>query len=195
MKEQNVSQKALGFVFKFINRSILYVRGGWLKVKIISLGGKCLGIPKVGAGVVWKYPPHTGISFSKGIDVGPGCYFDIPPQGTLVVGNNVKMTGNIYISSIRRVEIGDDSLIAEQCSIRDSEHLTSTEEVIRRQSVISGEILIGEDVWLCKGVTVLRGAIISKGTVLGAHSLIKNQETEINSIYAGTPAKKVKGRR
>ncbi|WP_177193340.1 acyltransferase [Pseudomonas sp. NFACC39-1] len=184
----------LSSILKILSRLSWSIRGGWLKIKILSLGGKCEGIPRVGANVYWKYPPHAGISISRGLEIGPGCYFDIPPQGKIIVGENVKFTGGIYIASLTEIIIGDNSLIAEYCSIRDAEHLTECSSPINEQRSVSSKIFIGADVWLCKGVTVLRGAVIKNGAVVGAHSIVKGEVLDELTIYAGVPARFIKKR-
>ncbi|UZE07936.1 acyltransferase [Pseudomonas corrugata] len=179
---------------KAVDRSLWYLRGSWLKIKIISLGGKCSGIIRVGPNVYWKYPPHEGINISDGVEIGPGCYFDVPPDGKLMIGSNVKFTGGIYLSSLASVRIGSDSLIAEHCSIRDAEHITGLSLLINKQKSVCDSVSIGSDVWLCKGATVLRGSTIGDGAVIGAHSLVKNTVLDGQSIYVGAPVRFIKKR-
>jgi len=187
-------RRILSDCMKLSSRAASIVRGGVLKLKVIALGGHCEGLPRVSSSVTWKYPPHEGIRISRGLDIGPGCFFDVPPGGMLTIEEKVKITGNVYISCLNRVEIGRNTLIAEHCSIRDAEHLTSLDKPINQQGLKAGEIIIGEDVWICKGSLILGCAVISSGTILGANSMLKNVETEENCFYVGAPARKIKKR-
>lgn len=182
-------------IFKVLSRTCSYARGVWLKIKIVCLGGKCYGVPKVGPNVYWKYPPHQGIELGRGIEIGPGCYFDIPVLGKLIVGEGVKLTGGVYLASIKEINIGRNSLIAEYCSIRDAEHLTDPSLPINKQGSVSKKVFIGDDVWLGKGVTVLMGVTIKHGSIIGANSLVKNTVIEEFLVYAGIPARLIKKRK
>ena len=53
---------------------------------------------------------------------GYGVSLDIRNGGQLIIGNNVNLTQDIVISALDKVEIGDDTLIAEFVSIRDADH-------------------------------------------------------------------------
>lgn len=57
-----------------------------------------------------------------------------------------------------------------------------------------GELtVIGDDVWIGYGAIILSGVRIAKGCIIAAGALV-TKDTEPYSIYAGSPAKKVKGR-
>lgn len=58
---------------------------------------------------------------------------------------------------------------------------------------VRGGIVIGRCVFVGCRVTILPGVKIGNGVSIGAHSLVKS-DCEPESIYAGTPAKKVKAR-
>lgn len=52
---------------------------------------------------------------------------------------------------------------------------------------------IEDDVWVGYGATILGGVKIGEGSIIGAGSLVI-KDVEPYSIYAGTPAKKIRGR-
>ncbi|MGI4020882.1 MAG: acyltransferase [Janthinobacterium lividum] len=53
--------------------------------------------------------------------------------------------------------------------------------------------IIEDDVWVGYGATILGGVRIGEGSIIGAGSLV-TKDVEPYSIYAGTPAKKLKDR-
>lgn len=53
--------------------------------------------------------------------------------------------------------------------------------------------IIGNDVWIGYGAIILSGVKIADGCIIAAGSLV-TKDTEPYSVYAGTPAKKVKER-
>jgi acetyltransferase-like isoleucine patch superfamily enzyme len=186
--------KLFSFFLKLLYRSGSYFRGVRLYIAINLAGGKCRGVPRVGKGVSLKYPPHAGYDIGRGLDLGPGCVFDVPPSGKLFVGDNVKMTAGVVVSAVESVSIGSDCLIAEWVSIRDAQHFYSGERLIREQSLDISNIVIESDVWIGRSSAVLLGSYLEQGCVLGAHSLVKGKRLSGYALYVGTPAKKAKDR-
>lgn len=181
--------KIVQMTIKLYSRSMDYMRGLALFFVVVSCGGKCRGIPRVGKCVVFKYPPHIGVYIGKKCDIGPFCIFDIPPDGTINIGNNVKFTAGVVLSSITKLTIGDGCLFAEWVSIRDAQHEFKSESPIRLQGLSSAPISIEADVWIGRSSVVLSGAYIEKGCIVGANSLVKKGTLLSNGIYAGIPLK------
>ena len=181
-------------LFKIFFRLEDYYRGLKLFLLIHLCGGVCKGIPKVGKNVIFKYPPHKGIVIGKKCDIGAFSHFDIPPLGKLIIGDYVKMTQGVVISAINKVEIQNNTLIAEWVSIRDAQHLFDKSEPINKQGMKRGEILIEEDVWIGRGSSIFLNTIIRKGTIIGAESIVKSIEIPSMQIHAGNPLKFIKNR-
>lgn len=181
-------------LFKILFRLADYTRGFYIFLLVNLCGGKCAGIPKVGKNVVFKYPPHKGIMIGKKCDIGAFSHFDIPPNGILSIGNNVKLTQGVLISSINSVVIADNVLVAEWTSIRDAQHLYSRNEPINKQGMKKGEVLIEEDVWIGRGCSIFLDSKICTGSIIGANSIVKGVEIPPMKIYAGSPAKYIKDR-
>lgn len=181
--------------FKIFFRFGEYYRGLKLYLLIKLCGGKCEGIPRVGKSVIFKYPPHKNITIGKRCSIGSSVEFDIPKTGVFKLGDYAKLTNNINISAANCIEIGDNALIAEGVSIRDSQHEYSKSSVlIRSQGLEEGEIHIGSDVWLGKGCTILLNSYIGTGCVIGANSLVKDRKLDDYGVYVGTPIRKIKSR-
>lgn len=182
-------------LFKFFFRLGDYYRGLKIFLLINLCGGICKGIPKVGKNVIFKYPPHKGIKFGKKCDIGSFVQFDIPPGGVLEIGDNLKLTNTINIAVSNKVRIGNNVLIAEGVSIRDSQHnYLNSEELISQQGLEIGEIEIKDDVWIGKNSMILLNTVIHKGCVIGASSIVKSKTTDNYGVYAGLPLKKIKER-
>lgn len=173
---------------KICSRIAIYYRGLRIYIYIVLCGGKCTGIPRVGKGVVWKYPPHSGIYFGKKVDVGAYCLFDFPKGSMVFINDNVKLTHGVVLACRSNLIIGNDTLIAEYTSIRDSTHGSSFQELIRTQECIVGKIVIGSDVWIGRSVLVLGKVNVAKGVVVGADSFVNRDLDKEYGIYAGCPA-------
>jgi len=172
-------------------------RGQGFLLKIYLLLHGC----KVGNGIKCKqFPrfrtiPHKNIFVGNNVNFGYNLTFDIEQCGKLILGNNVNLTQDIVISAMRKVLIGDNTLIAENVSIRDGNHSFKIDLNINKQPLTVEEIIIGKDVWIAAGVRVLKGSIINDGCVIACNAVVTQKTaTEKNGIYAGLPIKKISAR-
>ncbi|MBO6881102.1 acyltransferase [Winogradskyella sp.] len=139
--------------------------------------------------------PKKNITVGDNVNFGYRISLDIRDGGQLIIGNNVNLTQDIVISSLDRVEIGDDTLIAEYVSIRDADHQFQKKLKINDQAMSISPIKIYDDVWIGAGSKILKGANVKRGCVIAANSIIlEKTKTEEFNIYAGSPARYI-GRR
>lgn len=117
-------------------------------------------------------------------------------QGHLKIGDRCFFGDNGKIIAVNSsISIGDDCLVAEQVSIRASNHGTSRVSTMNTQPNICKDIYIGDDVWIGKGVIILAGAKIPNGVVVGANSVVSPKfQFEDYCVYAGNPIKKIRAR-
>lgn len=181
-------------IVKLFFRCIEYLRGIHLFVLINACGGKCKSIPRVGKGLVLKYPPHSGYLIGRGCDIGAFCVFDVPPSGKLKIEDNVKLTSSVFVSVANEVSIGEGALIAEGAALRDSQHQYDRGEFVRKQGLCLGKIKLGKDVWVGRCSSVLMNSELGDGCIVGAHSLVKEQSLASDGVYVGVPVRLVKMR-
>lgn len=136
---------------------------------------------------------NNNITLGKNVVIYPDVMFY--GDGPIIIGDNVSI-GNgtiIYSSKDGGVTIGNDTMIAAQCYIIDTDHGTKSCELIRNQKNTVESVTIGNDCWLAANVTVIKGSKIGDGAVVGAKSLVRG-EIPSNSINVGIPAKTIKYR-
>ncbi len=135
------------------------------------------------------------VKLGDNITLYPGISF--AGNGKIVVGNNCKIGRNviIYANKTGGVYIGNNTIIAAQTYIIDSNHTYSDfERHIQEQPLDSEPIRIGDDVWIGGNVMVIKGAEIGRGSVIGAKSLVK-EKIEDYSVAVGIPAKVIRLRK
>lgn len=111
--------------------------------------------------------------------------------GDVHIGKNSYINSGVVIYSGNGVHIGEDVLIASNCTLAPVNHqykLKSTKIVEQRFQPSRGGIIIEEDVWIGANSVILDGAILRKGSVVGANSLV-SKELEPYSINVGNPTK------
>ncbi|MDR1292979.1 MAG: galactoside O-acetyltransferase [Clostridiales Family XIII bacterium] len=64
-------------------------------------------------------------------------------------------------------------------------------DYVKNHLIKSSDITVGDDVWIGANVTIFPGVAIGACSVIGAGSMVM-QDVEPYSIYAGTPAKKIR---
>lgn len=115
--------------------------------------------------------------------------------GSISVGDNSAIGDNviIYSSESGGVTIGNNSLVAANCYLIDSDHSYSKDKLVREQPLISKPIILEDDCWIGANSTVLRGVTIGEGAVIGANSLV-NKDVSKFTVVGGVPAKELKKR-
>ena len=111
------------------------------------------------------------------------------------IGDNASIGIGTIIHSTNGVHIGNNTVIAGQCYIIDSNHGTKKGELIINQpSEAAPEgLYIGNDVWIGAQCTILKGARIGDGAVIGAGSMV-NKDVPPNAVAVGSPCRIIRYR-
>lgn len=113
----------------------------------------------------------------------------------LVIGNNVGIGSNSFLGCAGGITIGDDTIAGNYVSFHAENHNYDNPEIpIRLQGANRKGISVGKNCWLGAKVTILDGAVIEDGCIIAAGAVVKEGTYEKNSILAGVPAKRIKGR-
>ena len=90
------------------------------------------------------------------------------------IGNRVSATGYLTIGAEKRVEIGDDALLASHIFISDNQHGHSSVDMpFKYQSLEKiSPVSIGEGCWIGEHVVIMPGVIIGRMSIIGANSVV-----------------------
>lgn len=140
------------------------------------------------------------IDFGFGLTTGRGCRLEAfsSKEKKIFFGKNVQINDYVHISSMCRIDIGDNVLMASHIYISDNSHgfyggeYQSDPEIapIKRDYKIDS-VFIGNNVWIGEGVVIMPGVKIGNGCVIGANSTVTKNVPEY-SIAVGQPAKIIK---
>lgn len=110
----------------------------------------------------------------------------------IIIGNRVGISGGA-ICAIRRVTIGDGTLIGANVVIADNDFHPSdpVKRKVGERNLESKEIIIGKNVWLGADTYICKGVSIGDNSVIGAKSVV-TKSIPPNSVAVGVPAKVVK---
>lgn len=169
-------------------------RGMILRCVIILSGGECGSALQVESGFRLRHGGHNGLKFGRGVYIGKDVTIDCAVGAKLQIGENVTLTQGIFIGLKMAISIGNDVLIGEYCSIRDSNHRIADHDIpIRLQGSLSATVHIADDCWIGRGSCILPGCTLGRGVVVGANSVV-NRPFKDMSIVAGAPARVIGSR-
>ena len=140
------------------------------------------------------------IHIGKNFYVGKGWRFYVYEKtgmkdnfGKIVIGDNVTMQENIYISSMESVTIGNDVLFGGDIMINDNNHGMDPrkEGSYSKQNMTWKAIEIGDGAWIGEKVCILAGSKIGTRSIIGAGSVVTGEIPEY-SIAVGIPARVIK---
>lgn len=108
----------------------------------------------------------------------------------IVIGNNVFLNGTRF-GCHKRIDIGDDCIIAD-CRILDTDfHSTMPQKRNDPKFIKSAPIKIGKNVWIALDCVILRGVSIGDNSTISAKSVVYN-DVPAYCIYGGNPAVLIK---
>jgi acetyltransferase-like isoleucine patch superfamily enzyme len=114
--------------------------------------------------------------------------------GKVSIGEKVNLGAGSFIYGYGDIEIGDNTLIANQVEIIGGDHtFDDVTRPMRFQGRSPSRIVIGEDVWIGTHAIILGGVTIGKGAVIGAGAVVQ-RDIEEYAIAVGVPARVVRSR-
>lgn len=139
------------------------------------------------------------IAGGKKLTTGYACRFDLSGiEKTLFIGDNCEFGDMTHIVAYKKVEIGNNVLIASKCFISDTNHgcynwdVQSSPYTSPKTRELNSDVTrIGDNVWIGENVVILAGTLIGDGCIIGANSVLKGKYGK-NEIIVGAPAKAVK---
>lgn len=119
----------------------------------------------------------------------------IQGSGSLVIGENSYISSFCVIGVNEHIEIGDNVMIADSVSIRDTDHIFSNiEKPIISQGKVTQPVIIKDNVWIGHGAVITKGVTIHSGSIIGANAVVTKDVPE-NSIIGGIPGELIRTRK
>jgi acetyltransferase-like isoleucine patch superfamily enzyme len=94
----------------------------------------------------------------------------------------------------QEVVIGQNVMIADSVSIRDSDHASQDlEQPMMQQGLFTQPVVVEDNVWIGYGATILKGVTIGSGSIVAAGAVVTKDVSSF-SIVGGVPAAVIKQR-
>ena len=136
----------------------------------------------------WQYLHDWLGSFGKSSWV--ASTFNCDYGKNIYMGANITLNYNVTILDIRKVFIGDNTMIGPGTMITTVGHPLSPLGRRNHQG-IAKEVHIGKDVWIGGNVVILPGVTIGDGSVIGAGAVV-TRDIPPYSVAVGAPARVIK---
>jgi lipopolysaccharide O-acetyltransferase len=139
------------------------------------------------------------LKIGEGFRSGPGLVIDIIDKEAVVeIGYSFRAASRLHIGCASKVTIGNNVLIASDVYISDHSHGNYNGEDqdealcnVNDRKIKFLEIFIGNNVWIGEKTCILPGVTIGDNSIIGSLSVV-NKNLLPNSIYVGSPAKRIK---
>lgn len=112
----------------------------------------------------------------------------------IILGDNVGLNGTSIVARSKTVSIGDNTIIAPNCVIMDSDFHAlwpPDNRVDNPDLEKDADVIIGRNVWIGSKCIILKGSSIGDNSVIGAGSVV-NREIPSNVLAAGVPARVIR---
>lgn len=182
-------------LIKKINRHCIYrLSKIWQKLTRFWIIWTNVGVEigsefEISPGVHFQVTDGARLIIHSGVSIGAGVLI-IVKVGVLVIGKDTYIGPWSVICACDSITIGDDVLIAERVTIRDQNHNTELQGLIRENGLDTSPVTISSNVWIGANAVILMGVEIESGSVVGAGSVV-NKKVFANQIVAGVPARPI----
>ena len=127
---------------------------------------------------------------SIGKDTWVASTFNCDYGKNIFLGSNITINFNVTILDIRKVTIGDHTMIGPGTLITSVGHPLSPKARSSYQA-FAKPVTIEKDVWIGGNVVILPGITIGRGSVIGAGSVV-TKDIPPFSVAVGSPARVIK---
>lgn len=109
----------------------------------------------------------------------------------LITRGEVFMNSRCFVDATCEIFIGHGAMIAPEVMLCTSTHDIGP-DIKRAGAIKRAPIKIGEGCWIGSRAVILPGVEIAPGCIIAAGSVV-TRDTKPNGLYAGIPAKKIRG--
>ena len=116
------------------------------------------------------------------------------PEPLIIIGDNVFINSNSYITAAKCISIGDNCLIGSNVLISDNGHGATVFDTIPRRFQplsIKGGVSIGSNVWICNNVVITSGVVVGSNSIIAANSVVTS-DVLAGSLVGGVPARLIR---
>ncbi len=133
------------------------------------------------------------IHFGNDILLYPDLHLETQDSASITIGDGVVISRGVNLVAMAGIFIGAGSMIGENTSIRDANHIREVGKPIRHAGHEARAITIGREVWIGRGAAILAGVTIGDKATVGANAVVTH-DVAPGVIVGGVPARPLASR-
>ena len=133
------------------------------------------------------------VHFGNNILLYPGLHLETQGNASITIGDGVVISSGVHLVAMAGIFIGAGSMIGENTSIRDANHIREVGKPIRDSGHEAFTISIGRDVWIGRGAAILAGVVIGDKATVGANAVV-TRDVPAGAVVGGVPARPLASR-
>jgi acetyltransferase-like isoleucine patch superfamily enzyme len=162
----------------------------FIYIKLFNKAIKITNLSYIGSGVKIN-TQENGSIICKG-KIRLDSFTELESKGEIIIGNHFVLNPYSRIVAHKKIEIGENVVVARFVSILDHDHAFKSENGnFEFNGYNFAPIKIGNNVWIGDKVTILKGVTIGDNVVIAANAVV-TKDIPSNVIAGGVPAKVLK---
>jgi acetyltransferase-like isoleucine patch superfamily enzyme len=133
------------------------------------------------------------VNFGNDILLYPDLHLETQGDASITLGDGVVVSRGVHLVAMAGIFIGAGSMIGENTSIRDANHIRLAGKTLRDAGHKAQPITIGREVWIGRGVAILAGVTIGDHATIGANAVV-TRDVPAATVVGGVPAVPLRSR-
>lgn len=158
----------------------------------LKMGFKCFYLNSIASSPIWSTRMRRlllRLYGHKVSDMKSKCFIG-EGSGHIIMGNGSFCNVKCLFDCANDIIIGNNCRIAYGVTFVNSTHVVGTPKQ-RAGGGKNASIIVEDGVWIGANSTIMPGVTIAKGCIIAAGAIV-NKSTEVNGLYGGVPAIRIK---